>query len=68
MSPRTQWRTRLTSRLPVLKWYAAVAFLLPGGSLVPFAILALRHRAWLVAQARRALGAVQGVVAARRTR
>lgn len=69
MSPRAEWRARLTSRLPKLKWYAAAALLLPGGSLVPFAIWLVRHRAWLVAHAHRALSAVRGVaVAARRTR
>jgi hypothetical protein len=38
--------------------FAALALVLPGGSLIAFSVLAFRHRKWLVARARRTVTAV----------
>ena len=63
--PRVQWRARLAARMPEL----AFALFVPGGSLLPLATWAFRHRAWLIAQTRRALTAMlEAAVGVRRGR
>lgn len=46
------WLRRLTGPLRTSAPYAAVALLLPGGSVLMLALLAIRHRSWLIEHAR----------------
>jgi hypothetical protein len=43
----------LSSSMRELGPYAAVALIVPGGSLIAFSLWVLRHRGWLTARTRR---------------
>lgn len=52
------WRVRLTRPMRELGSYAAIALMLPGGSLIALTLWMLRHRTWLAARTRRGLSAM----------
>jgi hypothetical protein len=55
---RVTWMGRLTTELRELGPYAAIALVLPGGSLLLVSLWAFRHRRWFAARARRTLAIV----------
>jgi hypothetical protein len=61
--PRVSWLSRLALPMRELGPYAAIALLLPGGSLIAVSLWALRHRSWLTNRARvLALAALPGAM------
>lgn len=54
----SSWRVRLLRSIRGLGSYPAIVLLLPGGSLLALSLWTLRHRAWLVARARRVISAI----------
>jgi hypothetical protein len=51
-----RWKVRLAIR--ELRSYAAIALIIPGGSLIALSLWMFRHRTWLAARARRGLAAL----------
>jgi hypothetical protein len=52
------WKVRLARPIRELRTYAAIALIIPGGSLIALSLWMFRHRTWLAARARRGLAAL----------
>jgi len=61
---RVNWISGVTRALRELGPYAAMALLLPGGTLIVVSLWILQHRPWLFARARRGLAIVLALLAA----
>jgi len=55
---RVNWISGVTTALRELGPYAAIALLLPGGTLIVVSLWILHHRPWLFAQVRRGFAIV----------
>jgi len=61
---RVKWMSGLTTAWRALGPYAAIALLLPGGTLIVVSVWILQHRTWFFADVRRSLAIVLALLPA----